>query len=91
MSSEPWLAAGDTQPRWPYHGTLGVAMDVDGVIYRSGALIPGSDLAVRMLQRLPHSLLLSHQRWVSDAAKAEEYTDVLFGKVEAGRTSVNGG
>ena len=38
--------------QWPLHGTAGVVLDIDGVVYRSKKIISGSDEAIRLLHEL---------------------------------------
>lgn len=73
----PTLKVGHT-PLWPLHGTAGLAIDIDGVIYRSKKLIPGSDEAIKtMLElRIPF-VFMTNGGGVSEAEKAEELSSLL--------------
>lgn len=39
-------------PQWPLHGTCGLVLDIDGVVYAGGRIIDGSADAIRELARL---------------------------------------
>lgn len=63
---------------WPFHGTAGIVLDIDGVVYRSKKLIPGSDEAIKMLQtlRLPF-IFMTNGGGMSEVAKAQELSELL--------------
>ncbi|KPI86499.1 hypothetical protein ABL78_4439 [Leptomonas seymouri] len=66
------------QPRWPLHGSAGVVMDIDGVVYRGHQLIPGADTAIQHLAtlRIPF-LFMTNGGGKSEAEKAEELSELL--------------
>lgn len=66
------------QPIWPLHGSAGVVMDIDGVIYRSHKLIPGADTAVQHLVtlRIPF-VFMTNGGGKSEAEKAAELSELL--------------
>lgn len=69
---------------WPLHGSAGVVMDVDGVIYRSGQLIEGADTAVQTLQMLKIPVLfMTNSGGKSEKGKAEELSNVLGCSIDA--------
>ncbi|GET92950.1 hypothetical protein, conserved [Leishmania tarentolae] len=65
-------------PRWPLHGSVGLVMDIDGVVYRSHRLIPGADTAVQKLAtlRIPF-VFMTNGGQKSEAEKAEELSGLL--------------
>lgn len=70
-------------PRWPLHGSTGMVLDIDGVIYRSGQLINGADTAIRLLSvlKIPF-LFMTNGGAKSEAEKAEELSALLQCRVE---------
>ncbi|CAJ1037053.1 putative Haloacid dehalogenase-like hydrolase/HAD-hyrolase-like [Leishmania utingensis] len=65
-------------PKWPLHGSVGVVMDIDGVVYRSHRLIPGADTAIQRLStlRIPF-VFMTNGGGKSEAGKAEELSALL--------------
>jgi HAD superfamily hydrolase (TIGR01456 family) len=79
VSSSPSSSSQKQQPMlWPLHGSAGVVMDIDGVIYRSHQLIPGADTAVQHLVtlRIPF-LFMTNGGGKSEAEKAAELSELL--------------
>lgn len=63
---------------WPFHGTAGVVLDIDGVIYRSKKVIPGSDSAVKMMRKLKIPFVfMTNGGGLTEAEKAEELSTLL--------------
>ncbi|KAG8346484.1 putative Haloacid dehalogenase like hydrolase HAD hyrolase like [Trypanosoma vivax] len=80
---EAFVPPRNGQSQWPLHGTAGVVLDVDGVVYRSKKLIEGSDTAIRRLMELRIPLLfMTNGGGVSEAAKAREYSELLGTVIE---------
>ncbi|CBH14535.1 hypothetical protein, conserved [Trypanosoma brucei gambiense DAL972] len=70
--------------RWPLHGTAGIVLDVDGVVYRMRKIIEGSDVAIRKLMELKIPLLfMTNGGGVSEEKKAEEYSRLLGCTIDA--------
>ena len=60
------------------HGTMGVVLDIDGVVYRSKEVIPGSDLAIRQLQKLKIPFVfMTNGGGLTERNKAAELTAIL--------------
>jgi HAD superfamily hydrolase (TIGR01456 family) len=69
-------------PVWPLHGSCGVALDLDGVVHRSGQLIDGSELAVRHLNALKVPLcFMTNGGGDTEANKAARLADLLGAEV----------
>jgi HAD superfamily hydrolase (TIGR01456 family) len=63
---------------WPLHGSMGVVLDIDGVVYRSKEVIPGSDTAIRQMQKLKIPFMfMTNGGGVTEKMKAEELTAIL--------------
>ena len=70
-------AKGGAYP-WPLGGTMGLVLDIDGVIYRAGQVLEGSDSAVKMMQRLKIPFIfMTNSGSGTEAAKAQQLTDLL--------------
>eukprot|EP00796_Vickermania_ingenoplastis_P006137 gene6137-4417_t len=64
--------------QWPFHGTAGVVLDIDGVVYRSKKIIPGSDDAVKkLLQLRVPFLFMTNGGGVTEETKAAELSRLL--------------
>lgn len=70
-------------PVWPFHGTAGIVIDIDGVIYRSKKIIPGSDEAIHAMRnlRIPF-VFMTNGGGVSEEEKAEELSSLLHCDIE---------
>lgn len=67
-----------TQRTWPLHGTAAVVFDLDGVIYRRGAIVPGSDSAIQTLHELKVPVMfMTNGSLKSEADKAKELSAML--------------
>ncbi|KAK7200865.1 Haloacid dehalogenase-like hydrolase/HAD-hyrolase-like [Novymonas esmeraldas] len=73
-----------TRPQWPLHGSVGVVMDIDGVVHRGRQLIPGADTAVQHLRllRIPFAFM-TNGGGKSEAEKAEELSALLGCSIDA--------
>ncbi|KAG5491340.1 hypothetical protein JIQ42_01239 [Leishmania sp. Namibia] len=71
-------------PQWPLHGSAGVVIDIDGVLYRSHRLIPSADAAIQQLSmlRIPF-LFMTNGGGKSEAEKAEELSALLGCHIDA--------
>ncbi|KAG5467018.1 hypothetical protein LSCM1_01197 [Leishmania martiniquensis] len=71
-------------PQWPLHGSVGVVVDIDGVLYRSHRLIPGADVAIQHLSmlRVPFAFM-TNGGGKSEAEKAEELSALLGCHIDA--------
>lgn len=66
------------EPGWPCHGYAGVVLDIDGVVYRSKRIIPGSDSAIKVLQKLRIPFVfMTNGGGKTEAAKAHELSCLL--------------
>lgn len=63
---------------WTSSGKVGLVLDIDGVVYRSGQIIPGSDVAIRTLseRRIPF-VFMTNGGGCPESKKAEELSKVL--------------
>ena len=67
-----------SQPLWPYHGTVGVVLDIDGVVYRSKRMIEGSAEAIAQLKRLGIPFLfMTNGGGQTEESKAKELTKII--------------
>lgn len=64
--------------RWPLHGTAGIVLDIDGVVYRSHQLIEGSDTAIRKMKelRIPF-LFMTNGGGCSEEEKAKQLSELV--------------
>ncbi|RNF25906.1 HAD-superfamily subfamily IIA hydrolase [Trypanosoma conorhini] len=75
---ESYVEPRGRQAQWPLHGTAGVVLDIDGVVYRSHKLIEGSDTAVRKMMELRIPLLfMSNGGGKSEEEKAKELSQLV--------------
>lgn len=71
-------------PQWPLHGSAGVVMDIDGVVYRSHRLIPDADTAIQHLVtlRIPF-VFMTNGGGKTEAEKAVELSELLQCPIDA--------
>lgn len=71
-------------PRWPFHGTAGVVLDIDGVVYRSHQKIEGSDTAIKLLQKLKIPFIfMTNGGGVTEEVKAKILSEYLNCEISA--------
>ena len=60
-------------PKWPLHGTAGLVLDIDGVVFSGKAAIEGSEAAIRHLQevKIPF-VFMTNGGGTTEAAKARQ-------------------
>ncbi|KAG5492852.1 hypothetical protein JKF63_01432 [Porcisia hertigi] len=77
-------------PQWPLHGSVGVVMDIDGVVCRTRRLIPGADTAIQKLStlRIPFAFM-TNGGTKSEAEKAEELSALLGCPIDARQVLVS--
>ncbi|CAC9546773.1 conserved hypothetical protein [Leishmania infantum JPCM5] len=77
-AASPSSSSAHKGPQWPLHGSAGLVLDIDGVVYRSHRLIPGADTAIRKLStlRIPF-VFMTNSGHKSEADKAEELSALL--------------
>lgn len=74
----------NSQPQWPFHGSAGLVLDIDGVIYRSKQIIPGSDEAIQRLKQLKIPFVfMTNGGGVTEAAKARELSGLLNCEIDS--------
>lgn len=64
--------------QWPFHGSVGFVLDIDGVLLRGKEIIEGSDEALQHLTTLKIPfVLMTNNGGKTEAAKAAELSDIL--------------
>ncbi|KEG13666.1 HAD-superfamily subfamily IIA hydrolase [Trypanosoma grayi] len=80
---ESYVEPRGKQALWPLHGTSGIVLDIDGVVYRSHKLIEGSDAAIRKIMELHIPLLfMTNGGGLSEEEKAEELSQLVGCKID---------
>ncbi|RNF09023.1 HAD-superfamily subfamily IIA hydrolase [Trypanosoma rangeli] len=75
---ESYVEPCGNQALWPLHGTAGIVLDIDGVVYRSHKLIEGSDTAIRKMMELRIPLLfMTNGGGKSEEEKAKELSQLV--------------
>ncbi|PBJ73347.1 hypothetical protein BCY84_14388 [Trypanosoma cruzi cruzi] len=72
------------QAQWPLHGSAGIVLDIDGVVYRSHKLIEGSDTAIRKMTELRIPLLfMTNGGGISEEEKARELSQLVGCEIDS--------